>query len=351
MTTRLRGGRVATGPLTTVRTDLSIQDGRFKPANGFADKQLDLSGHLLLPGLINAHDHLEFNLFPRLGTRLYSNAGEWAADVYRPDHSPVREQCGIPKPVRLRWGAIKNLLSGATTVAHHNPYEATVFEDYFPVRVVKHFGWAHSLEFSADLRDSFEQSPEEYPFVVHAGEGTDASARSEIQRLDDLGILGPRTVLVHATAAGPNEIALLLARRCAIVWCPTSNLATYGESLSQQALRSGVPIALGTDSGISAQTDLLDEIRLARHQFGLSCEEIYDMVTSRAAVIFRLRDGEGTIQEGGVADLIAVRDEGQTPAEMRTHHGTPWHPGPGGDGRPVVIFIQSENKEDRARCQ
>jgi len=31
--------------------------------------ELDLEGLQVLPGLINAHDHLEFALFPRLGQR------------------------------------------------------------------------------------------------------------------------------------------------------------------------------------------------------------------------------------------------------------------------------------------
>lgn len=39
------------------------------------------------------------------------------------------------------------------------------------------------------------------------------------------------------------------------------------------------------------------------------------MVTSEAARVFRLRDGEGEIREGGVADLIVVRDVGLSPAE------------------------------------
>lgn len=63
---------------------------------------LDLSGHMRLPGLVNAHDHLEFNLFPPLGNGPYANAAEWARDIYHPDRSPIREHLMVPKPIRLR---------------------------------------------------------------------------------------------------------------------------------------------------------------------------------------------------------------------------------------------------------
>ena len=45
---------------------------------------LDLSGLEIMPGLINAHDHLHFALFPQLGSGPYANATEWAHDIYRP---------------------------------------------------------------------------------------------------------------------------------------------------------------------------------------------------------------------------------------------------------------------------
>ena len=46
----------------------------------------------------------------------------------------------------------------------------------------------------------------------------------------------------------------------------------------------------------------------------LSANRIYEMVTTKPAGILRLRDGEGGIRQDGIADIIAVRDLGVTPA-------------------------------------
>src|SRR5262245_47510100 len=87
------------------------------------DAAIDLENRLILPGLINAHDHLEFNLFPRLGRGPYSNSADWARDIYQPEVSPVREHLSVPRNIRMLWGGLKNLLCGVTTVCHHNPYD------------------------------------------------------------------------------------------------------------------------------------------------------------------------------------------------------------------------------------
>jgi cytosine/adenosine deaminase-related metal-dependent hydrolase len=267
--------------------------------------ELDLSGHVVMPGLINAHDHLEFNLFPRLGRGPYPNAGEWARDIYHPERSPIREQLRVPKAVRLWWGGLKNLLSGVTTVCHHNPYERQVFNADFPVRVVRRFAWAHSLEFEPHLAARFRKGPASYPFVVHCAEGVDAVARREVHALDSLGALDRRTTIVHGVGLKREGLDLMRRRGASLVWCPTSNLAMLGRTVSRAVLRSGIPMALATDSALSAPVDLLDELAVARKY--LPAPRLYEMVTTGPARILRLSLPKG--------DWIAVRSEARTAIE------------------------------------
>jgi len=313
---RLEGARVALNATQASCLDIAIERGRFLPFDNRARHPplLDLSGYLLLPGLINSHDHLEFNLFPRLGAGPHPNYVEWAATVFHPDRAPLKQHLCVPKPVRLAWGALKNLLSGVTTVSHHNPYDPRVFNPEFPVRVVKHFGWAHSLHFSPDAAARCRCTPQNWPFLIHAAEGTDSLARSEIASLYRSGVLSHRTVLIHGVALDSSAVYLLRQCRTSLIWCPSSNVFTVGRTLDANVLRSELPISLCTDSALTGQGDLIDELCVAKNRAGVAANRLFDMVTTVAARILRLEGGEGALREGGVADLVAVADTGGTPA-------------------------------------
>ena len=321
---KVSGACVAMGPCESIQADVTIENGRIAilesnggPSSGSTthDKRgIDLSGFLLLPGLVNAHDHLEFALFPRLGKGGYSNFVEWADDIHHPESSPVREHRAVSKNTRIWWGGIRNLLCGVTTVCHHNPYVAELFDEGFAVRVLRDFSWAHSVPLDHDLVNKQKSSAADQPFIVHLAEGVDSQSAAEICRLVEQNALDHRTVIVHGL--GLNELGFHRMRSAGagLVWCPTSNVFLFGRTHDRTILQSLSRLALGSDSPLTAAGDLLDEIRFAAEVVSLPFEELYSLVTTRAADVLRLNSGEGTLCIGARSDFFAIRDTGESPA-------------------------------------
>jgi hypothetical protein len=272
--------------------------------------------------LINAHDHLEFGLYSNLGVGPYQSCKEWADDIQTRHRSEIDRFNLIPKDIRLYWGGLRNLLSGVTTVCHHNPSAAAFRHPDFPVRVVDDIAWAHSLSFDSQVQPAFAKSPTEHPFVIHAAEGTDHAASLEIAELDRLGVLSDRTVLVHGVNCSSADAKVINTRGAALIACPSSNLFLYGRTVDPDLLNRVDSTALGTDSPLTAAGDLLDEIRVAADVLQFDEARLYEMCTTRPCAILRLDNGEGSLRVGGVADLLVVRDSGRSPSaqllELRT---------------------------------
>ena len=280
---------------------------------------LDLSDYVVLPGLINAHDHLEFALFPNLGRPPelppFVNSPEWAGEIHRTHAELIQLHRQIPLNTRLWFGAIHNLLSGVTTVCHHNPLHPAMLEPDFPVRIVQDFDWAHSLTFAPDIEEDFSASPESRPFILHAAEGTDTRSRNELQSLDHKRLLGPRTVLVHGLALTEEDIALVNCRGASIILCPTSNQFLFGQTIAPQLLASIERVALGSDSPLTAAGSLLDEVAFLRANHNLDSRGLYKLVTTNAAAILKLTHNEGRILAGRPVTVIAVLDTNTSPAD------------------------------------
>jgi cytosine/adenosine deaminase-related metal-dependent hydrolase len=185
----------------------------------------------------------------------------------------------------------------------------------FPIRVVSDFGWAHSLSLEPQLASKFAESHADLPFIVHAAEGVDEGSMEEVFELDRMRALDQRTVLVHGLACTPEAVSLINRRLTALILCPTSNEFLFRRSPSLAFIRSLDTAVLGSDSPLTSAGDLLDEIRFAHTRIGLDADAVYGMVTNQAADVLRLRQGEGRLWPGSVADMLVVRDVGLTPAE------------------------------------
>ena len=315
----IRGARCVFGPCETAHASIEIvgdRIGRILPSNaGFSStaserESIDLGGFLLFPGFVNAHDHLQFALYPRLGNPPYRNYVEWGDDIHSKFPELIAMHRTVPKETRLWWGGLRNLLCGVTTVAHHDPLWQELRRHDFPVRVVQDYGWAHSVALGGDLVQARAATPDGQPFIVHACEGVDLRARQELWELDRIGVLDNRTVLVHGLAIDRDGVALMRARRASLIVCPSSNKFLFDQIPDLSLLSSIEHIALGNDSPLTAEGDFLDEIRFAIRCCGISPSNAHHMVTTAAATILRLGNAEGSIQESGYADLVAVRDTG-----------------------------------------
>jgi cytosine/adenosine deaminase-related metal-dependent hydrolase len=293
------------------------------------DTVIDGAGAVVLPGLVNAHDHLELNHYGRLKCRdRYVNASQWIDDL-RPRLSAdpaIRDGRAHPLGERLFIGALKNLLAGVTTVAHHNPFYPELRRTV-PIRVVRRYGWAHSFQLErqpagargepgGDIAERSRATPVDVPFMVHLAEGVDEAAGGELPRLEALGCLKPNTVIVHGVAIDGNGWRRVAQAGAGLVWCPASNDFLFGRTAQVRELLNlngqAPAIALGTDSRVTGSRDLLDELRVARDTEAVTPEELFAMVTTSAAALLH-QPRIGRLSVGGLADLVMLNSVASFP--------------------------------------
>jgi cytosine/adenosine deaminase-related metal-dependent hydrolase len=299
---------------------------------GRSDVVVDVDGAFVLPGLVNAHDHLELNHYGRLKFRdSYENASQWIDDM-RPrlrEDPAILDGRAKRLTDRLLAGGLKNLLSGATTVSHHNPFYSELRRG-FPVNVVRRYGWAHSFtlerapvgaagERGPDVAQAYARTPRDAPFLVHLGEGYDASAKGELSRLSDLDCLRGNTVLVHGVGLSPEDWSRARRAGAGLVWCPASNRFLFGRTAPIDAFVEREPgslsaIAIGTDSRLSGARDLLEELREAHASAKLEPAELLRMVTANGASLLKVPRA-GRIAPGLPADLLVIPPLAPDPAE------------------------------------
>jgi cytosine/adenosine deaminase-related metal-dependent hydrolase len=266
----------------------------------------------LLPGLINAHDHLHLNTLPPLESPgHWRHAREWVSqvNVRRRTDPEFESRIGVALDERLLIGGLKNLLSGVTTVAHHDPLYPFLLGERFPTCVLANFGWSHSLYIDGDeqVRSAYLRTPADWPWIIHVAEGVDEEAAGEFDRLDSLGCLGANTLIVHGIALGPAQRTRLAEAAAGLIWCPSSNLHLFGRTAEVCELARRGRVALGTDSRFSGSRDLLCELKAARETGELEAGALESLVTRDAAALLRLTD-RGALKIGARADLLVLPD-------------------------------------------
>ena len=301
-------------PDGATRMPLPIRAGRIGASLAARAYRFDLRDHLIFPGLINAHDHLHNNAVPPLLKGApFPNSYAWMNAFQEHFAEPaVKAALDVPKTLRMRHGALKNLLAGTTCVAHHDPWHAAFDASDFPVALLRDFGWSYALgwpDYGPPVQQSFADTPKDQPCFIHLAEGTDATARAELAQLDQMGCLAANSVLVHGVGLREQDIDRVIATGAAVVWCAQSNHALLGQSLDPRRLYEAGRLALGTDSRLSGPRDLLDEMRAIAARGELGHTQLLALATTRAASILRL-PLRGSLAPGSRADLVIVEDRG-----------------------------------------
>ena len=323
--------------------------------------EMDLSGFLVLPGLINTHTHGAMSCFRGLGddlplsrwlhevifpaeatyvnpelvyrgtllscAEMLKNGVTTFCDGYFFEEAAVQAalDCGMravlgqgvldfptpdqPDPSRSRervevflQSFPKNVDRVRASVFCHTPYTCSA----------KTLQWAKSLSRDRGIL-----------FQIHLSE-TAAEVEEMLRKqgerpafyLDRLGILDRRTLCAHAVWLEPEEIELLADRGAKVSHNAESNMKlASGVAPIPRMLAAGLTIGLGTDGCASNNNlDLFSEMgKVAKlhkvvHRDPVICpaHQVLEMATRGGAAALGWEDQIGSLEVGKKADLIAI---------------------------------------------
>lgn len=339
---------------------VDIVPGNLARLTYLAGQEIDLRGHALMPGLVNAHGHAAMSLLRGAADDLSLHA--WLQDYIWPLEGRWVDEEFVYQGTRLAIAEM--LLSGTTCFADMYFFPnaaaravveagmraqlacpiidfptawASEADEYITKATALHDQFRNhplvSIAFGAHAPYTVSDAPllkiasfaEELDIPIHmhvhetAQEVADAvagSGKRPLQRLLELGLISPRMVCVHATQLNDEERAMLSASGTTVVHCPESNLKlASGFCEVAKLIDAGVNVALGTDGAASNNDlDMFSEMRtaalLAKAVKGdasaLPAAKALQMATLNGARALGL-DGEiGSLEAGKLADIISV---------------------------------------------
>lgn len=323
-------------------------------------EHIELPGHTLMPGLVNAHGHAAMTLLRGyaddmpldrwLNEKIWPMEGKWVAPDFVRDGTEI--------------AAAEMILSGITTTSDMYFFPDVAAQALrsagmrtqvlFPIMDVP-TAWATDareyLDKGLALRDHFRNDdlvdvglgPHSTYTVDEALLRTTATIANEldaavqihlhetaaevlahveatgerpIDLLTRIGLLGPRTQCVHMTDIGNQDIDTLVEHGAHVIHCPRSNMKLASGACPVTKLKAaGVNVALGTDGAASNnKLNGLAEMQaaslLAKLESGnptaLSAAETIQAATLDGARAMGIDAITGSLEIGKSADIIAL---------------------------------------------
>ncbi|HJV92843.1 MAG TPA: TRZ/ATZ family hydrolase [Azonexus sp.] len=325
-----------------------------------ATQRVTLDEHILIPGLVNLHTHAAMSLMRGLADDLplmeWLQKHIWPAEAEHVSAQFVYDGSRLACAEMLRGGITcfndmyfypeaaataatelgMRAMLGITALEFPTPY-ASDADDYLDKGLAVRELWrdhpligfclAPHAPYTVSDR-SFERIltlSEQLNLPIHChihetrhevDESRRQDQRSPLQRLHQLGLLGPGFIGVHGVHLADSDLELLAATGSSIAHCPTSNLKLASGIAPVVRMRQlGINVGLGTDGAASNnRLDLFGEMRLASllakgtsgDASALPAREALRMATLGGAIALGLSHEIGSITAGKAADLCAV---------------------------------------------
>jgi len=357
------GGFIGTsaGRIVSVSTDAPDVSSLPDPV-----ETIDLGSVAILPGLVNAHTHLELSWMrnrilpsdsmPVWASKLMALRRDQGSDPPEPIAEAIRESRAagtalvgdVTNTLAAQDLLSTSRLSGAVfheLLGFNSPSPRQLVEAAQAAlnRLPRHPGWRRSVvphapfSVSPALFQAIRSAAGDLPVSVHLGEspeemeflrdGTGAwrellgriGAWNEqwrppgcgpVEYLDRLGLINDRLLAVHGTQLQPSELARLAAAGATLVTCPRSNRWTgAGSPPIGSFFESGVRVAVGTDSLASVENlNVFSELAQMRALAPrVPAARLLESATIAGAEALGFGNEFGTIEPGKRAGLIAVR--------------------------------------------
>jgi cytosine/adenosine deaminase-related metal-dependent hydrolase len=350
---------------------IGISDGRIvalgRASEVVADSVEDIGDTILIPGLINAHTHLElgwcrglispcplwewFDELIRLNRlpeaeenrrrSIAAGAAEslaagvtCVADISRTGasaeilrSSPIRSRCYLelitgaqtpPNNAASLEARLSGLLSadGAQSrvgISPHAPYSVSEVDLSSCAELAARLNlplMLHLLE-TPEERDWYRQgggAVADY-LTRHNLKGSESSVPQEpIELLARAGVLSLAPVLAHVNYVTDDQIRRIREAGASVVWCPRTH-EYFGHRPHRwcDMISAGINVCFGTDSLASAPSlSIIEELRhVARSGAGISAATLLKGATTQAARALRLDSVIGSLSIGKDADMAA----------------------------------------------